>query len=118
MSAAGKDNRGKILVANLGSTSFKFRLFDMQTETQLARGGVDRIGGAESRCAVQVGDWREELILTVDGELRIATTSVPSTGRHVTLMQDSLYRNDVALAAMGYFLPPNTSRTLFPQAFR
>jgi rhamnogalacturonan endolyase len=65
-----------------------------------------------------LGDWREELILTVEGELRIATTTVPSTSRHVTLMQDSLYRNDVALAAMGYFLPPNTSRTLFPEAFR
>jgi len=34
----------KILVANLGSTSFKFRLFDMSDERQLARGGVERIG--------------------------------------------------------------------------
>ena len=39
----------KILVANLGSTSFKYRLFDMTDERQLARGAVDRIGGAESR---------------------------------------------------------------------
>ena len=37
----------KILVANLGSTSFKYRLYDMSTETQLARGGIDRIGGTE-----------------------------------------------------------------------
>jgi hypothetical protein len=29
----------KILVANRGSTSFKYRLFDMTDETQLARGG-------------------------------------------------------------------------------
>jgi acetate kinase len=34
----------KILVANLGSTSFKYRLFDMADERQLARGGVERIG--------------------------------------------------------------------------
>ena len=34
----------KILVANLGSTSFKYRLFDMTDETVLARGGVERIG--------------------------------------------------------------------------
>ena len=34
----------KILVANLGSTSFKYRLFDMTDERQLARGGVERIG--------------------------------------------------------------------------
>ena len=34
----------KILVANLGSTSFKYRLFDMSDERVLARGGVERIG--------------------------------------------------------------------------
>ena len=34
----------KILVANLGSTSFKYRLFDMADERVLARGGVERIG--------------------------------------------------------------------------
>jgi acetate kinase len=34
----------KILVANLGSTSFKYRLFDMATGRELARGGVDRVG--------------------------------------------------------------------------
>ena len=34
----------KILVANLGSTSFKYRLFDMADERQLARGGIERIG--------------------------------------------------------------------------
>jgi acetate kinase len=35
----------KILVANIGSTSFKFRLFDFAAgETELASGGVERIG--------------------------------------------------------------------------
>jgi acetate kinase len=34
----------KILVANLGSTSFKYRLFDMADEKLLARGSVERIG--------------------------------------------------------------------------
>jgi acetate kinase len=38
-----------ILVANLGSTSFKYRLFDMATEHVLARGGVERIGATQSR---------------------------------------------------------------------
>ncbi len=50
----------KILVANLGSTSFKYRLFDMTDERQLARGGVERIGAAESKCVVEIGDYREE----------------------------------------------------------
>jgi acetate kinase len=39
----------KILVANLGSTSFKYRLFDMADERVLARGGVERIGSPVSR---------------------------------------------------------------------
>ncbi|MFO0915636.1 MAG: acetate/propionate family kinase [Pirellulales bacterium] len=50
----------KILVANLGSTSFKYRLFDMSTERQLARGGVERIGAELSRCQVEIGDWRDD----------------------------------------------------------
>ena len=38
---------GKILVANIGSTSFKFRLIEMPSERLLAKGGVERIGAAE-----------------------------------------------------------------------
>ena len=55
----------KILVANLGSTSFKYRLFDMDTEEQLARGGVERIGAEQSECFVEIGDKRSELVLQV-----------------------------------------------------
>lgn len=55
----------KILVANIGSTSFKYRLFDMQPERQLARGSIERIGSPESRCFVQIGPRRQELVLHV-----------------------------------------------------
>jgi acetate kinase len=50
----------KVLVANLGSTSFKYRLFDLPAETQLARGGIDRIGQSQSACFVEIGGHREE----------------------------------------------------------
>ncbi|MFV1967136.1 MAG: acetate/propionate family kinase [Pirellulaceae bacterium] len=50
----------KILVANLGSTSFKYRLFDMTDEQQLARGGIERIGSEQSRCGVEIGSWSDE----------------------------------------------------------
>jgi acetate kinase len=53
----------KILVANLGSTSFKYRLFDMDDERMLARGAVERIGtevkdhaGAVRMCLEQLSD--------------------------------------------------------------
>jgi acetate kinase len=45
----------KILVANLGSTSFKYRLFDMATEHVVARGRVERIGSTNARCYVEAG---------------------------------------------------------------
>jgi acetate kinase len=51
----------KVLVANLGSTSFKYRLFEMADERQLARGGIERIGASESRCVVEIGSRRHEL---------------------------------------------------------
>jgi acetate kinase len=50
----------KILVANLGSTSFKYRLFDMADERVIARGGVERIGSSESKSFVEAGGQRED----------------------------------------------------------
>ncbi len=55
----------KILVANLGSTSFKYRLFDMPQAVELARGGVERIGSPQSRCVVEIGGRRTELFASV-----------------------------------------------------
>lgn len=45
----------KILVANIGSTSFKYRLYAMPAETLLARGGVERIGAANARSYLLLG---------------------------------------------------------------
>ena len=40
----------KILVPNIGSTSFKYRLIDMDNETSLADGRIERIGQAGGDC--------------------------------------------------------------------
>jgi len=45
----------KILVANVGSTSFKYRLFEMDTESELASGRVENIGMATSRLSHRLG---------------------------------------------------------------
>ncbi len=52
----------KVLVANLGSTSFKYRLFDLSNEAQLAKGGIDRIGqpDALSKCSMQIRSYKAE----------------------------------------------------------
>jgi acetate kinase len=55
----------KVLVANLGSTSFKYRLFDMTDERQLARGGIERVGQAQSKAFVEIGAHRQEDTLAV-----------------------------------------------------
>jgi rhamnogalacturonan endolyase len=57
-----------------------------------------------------VGDWREELVTCVDGEVRVHTTTIPATTRRPCLMQDRLYRLYVATNSMGYHTPPQHSR--------
>ncbi len=52
----------KILVANLGSTSFKFRLFDMAEDRELARGGTLLIGSLQSTCFVEIAGRRRDSI--------------------------------------------------------
>lgn len=69
----------KVLVANLGSTSFKYRLFDMSTEQQLARGGIDRIGLEDSNCSVEIGDYSDERV-----------TNIPDHAAAVTLCLEQL----------------------------
>lgn len=54
-----------ILVANIGSTSFKYRLYAMPQERLAARGGVERIGSANSRSYVLVGSETIEKIAPV-----------------------------------------------------
>jgi acetate kinase len=49
----------KVLVANLGSTSFKYKVFAMPQGRVLARGGMDRIGGAGSVHRYRIGDAAE-----------------------------------------------------------
>jgi acetate kinase len=53
----------KILVANLGSTSFKYRLFDMSdpAEPVLARGAIERIGSPSAKIVVKSPKGEREL---------------------------------------------------------
>jgi acetate kinase len=73
----------KILVANLGSTSFKYRLFDMTDERVLARGGVERIGSSESRCFVEAGGKKTESVLAAKDHavaVRLCLKQLTDTG--------------------------------------
>ncbi len=50
----------QILVANLGSTSFKFRLLEMPSERVLAKGGFERLGSTRASWKIRVGDGPEK----------------------------------------------------------
>ena len=60
----------KVLVANIGSTSFKYRLYEMDGEIQLAKGRIDRIGEASSPVEVEVNGQKftKELPVPNHGE--------------------------------------------------
>jgi rhamnogalacturonan endolyase len=83
----------------------------------LARGAISKWKGATlgrteggvQQVADILGDWREEIVTFIGGELRIYTTTIPAADRRVTLMQDRLYRNDVTHRSMGYPHVPMTS---------
>ena len=60
-----------------------------------------------------LGDWREELIALVPGEMRVYTTTIPAKVRRTCLLEDRLYRNDVAIQSMGYNAPPQHSKPYF-----
>ena len=74
---------------------------------------IEEIPGRIVALADCLGDWREELITVVGNEMRIYTTTIPASARRVCLMQDRLYRLDVAMQAMGYFYPPQLGTGLF-----
>jgi acetate kinase len=57
----------KVLVANLGSTSFKYRLFDLgeQAEQVPARGSIERIGSQSARVVFKSTRGESELVCPI-----------------------------------------------------
>lgn len=88
----------KVLVANLGSTSFKYRLLDMDTETQLARGGIERIGAEQCPCSVQIGEhcWEESRPVSDHAE------AVRQCLRQLTDADRGCLRDASEVAAIGF----------------
>ena len=48
------------------------------------------------------GDWREEVIALLPGEIRIYSSMIPAKNKKVSLMQDHQYRMAVASFSVGY----------------
>jgi rhamnogalacturonan endolyase len=105
---------------DMGGLSPRTAYWDGDLQREMIRGGrIYSYGGAAHQTGVQgrlisvadiLGDWREELIMTSPGEIRIYTTTIPAEDRRVCLMRDPIYRMDVAIQAMGYTQMPMTSK--------
>jgi len=66
------------------------------------------IQSVEGRVIVVVdclGDYREEVITSLKGELRIYTTQIPACESREPLMRDRQYRLGVVAQTMGYYYP-------------
>jgi acetate kinase len=88
----------KVLIANVGSTSFKFKLFDMPGEKIIASGKIERVGQAKSPMAYKA-DGKEEVrqeIVCPDQKTSIQTVLELLTGPKIGVL-----RNLNELAAVG-----------------
>ena len=65
-----------------------------------------KIEGKVVMVADLIGDWREEIVTSLPGELRIYSTNIPALSKKICLMQNRQYRLGVANSTMGYFYPP------------
>jgi hypothetical protein len=93
--------------------------WDADLQREIVRGG--RIGDYEGSVVTKgvqgsvvliadvIGDWREEIITSVPGELRIYSTTIPANDRRVCLLRDRVYRADTIMDTMGYTAVPTLS---------
>lgn len=69
---------------------------------------TDHLKGKVLMTADLFGDWREEIVMALPGELRIYSTSIPANDKRITLMQDPVYRGMIVHRSMGYMQAPVT----------
>jgi rhamnogalacturonan endolyase len=74
--------------------------------------GCTSINGTKSTpnlSADLIGDWREEVIFSCGTNLRLYTTTAPTTRRIYTLMHDPQYRSAISWQNVAYNQPPHPS---------
>jgi rhamnogalacturonan endolyase len=79
--------------------------------TLLTASGCSSINGTKSTPCLSAdlfGDWREEIIFSCGSQLRVYTTTTPTTNRLYTLMHDPHYRVSIAWQNVAYNQPPHT----------
>jgi len=107
--------KGKLIEFNeTGTLSPRALWWDADPQKEVIISGAIRDWGGEAMQSIEgqtiavvdcLGDYREEVITSLKGELRIYSTTVPTTGRRVCLMQDHQYRLGITAQTMGYYYP-------------
>ena len=91
--------------------------YSKKNSTDIPIGGIEKykgtgypeqIAGSAILVADLFGDWREEILTALPGEIRIYSSTINAKDRRVTLMQDPVYRAGVAHFSMGYIQSPVT----------
>ncbi len=85
---------------DLKEICYKNEVFDYEGETHL------KVEGKVLIVADIIGDWREEIVTSLPGEVRIYSTNILSDKKEICRMQNHLYRMAVADATMGYYNAP------------
>ena len=78
-----------------GDWSLKVSKWKAETLTPEIKGDIQMIADLN-------GDWREEIITVMPGEIRIYQTNIPAKDRRISLMQDPVYRSYVLQRSQGY----------------
>ena len=120
------DAKGNLISEeSLGTLAPKTAYWDDDQQKEIVLKGMiskykgepyDKIEGRILAIADCLGDWREEIITSLEGELRIYSTTIPSSTRRISLMQDRQYRLGVAEGAMGYYYPPQLGENRIPES--
>jgi len=107
--------KGKLIeFTETGTLSPRALWWDADPQKEVIVSGAIRDWGGEAMQPIQgrvivvvdcLGDYREEVITSLKGELRIYTTTIPDSGRRVCLMQDHQYRLGITAQTMGYYYP-------------
>jgi rhamnogalacturonan endolyase len=108
-------SKGKLIeFTETGTLSPRALWWDADPQKEVIISGAIRDWGGEAMQSIQggmiavvdcLGDYREEVITSLEGELRIYSTTVPTNDRRVCLMRDRQYRLGVVAQTMGYYYP-------------
>ena len=83
-----------VLVVNIGSTSFKFRVLDMADERVIARGGVEGISKPVSKVSIQIGAGRptvtEQQVADQPGAVQLCLRELAASGAPAAVHIDAV----------------------------